>query len=246
MFRLERGRYDRNRYWTKDQWWNLEPANPSKEAQQAARCRAKAIAEAARKGLEVGLDAHVDTPVDIGKAVPLKPENATTDLRVSGVPVRGTVSPPTSYEKDEGKDHSASRPTEVDEEGGWRSREGGGDDAKGDPGQPLDGDGPGQTLDADGWEGDPAPADEAPVGEVISFRPPAPPKPPPTAPVNLSLSAAVARFEAEVAKAGAKRLDLYRELIVPLVQGGQLNFDEIYRLTLMMQGRWPPQGGARQ
>src|SRR5271165_2353918 len=72
-FDPKRGRYDRNCYWTSQQWRNLEPARLSKEANQAARAVAKAIAAAARKGISAAAETEG------------KPEADTSVLRIRGV-----------------------------------------------------------------------------------------------------------------------------------------------------------------
>ena len=111
-FKVERQRYDRNQYWVIGQWRNFEPASLSEEARQAARARAKAIAIAARIGIVVIAETK-GTPgtsnADLGfPEVPLsasqhedKTKTDTSVIRFPAVPVRGTDSGATSYEKKE-------------------------------------------------------------------------------------------------------------------------------------------------
>jgi hypothetical protein len=257
-------RYGSNVYWVEGKWlwWERTKAIVGKLIIK----RARAVARAARKGGE-----------DITPEMVEKSESVELRLRVPEVRVRGTDSGPVSYvgRRLASKVQDSSRPTSFDE-GEHRWREAGRETPASMP-NPNEGDPGPTSEDAYGYDPDPSHAWEPPtppeppppepvvsnaelhhlaadnqaegtepVGDVVSFAKPEP-KPSSASALNAVVRAAIARFEAEVGKAGTmeRRVALYRELIVPLWTSGQLNPDEIYRLTLMMQGRWPPNRGAQ-
>ena len=204
-------------------------------------------------------------------------KSRNSDLRVSEVRVRGSDSGTVTYVGEEysSKVQDSSRPDRFGVED--RGCSGAGRETPVSMPNPNEGDPGPTSEDAYGYDPDPGPVWEPPVpspppppepvvsnaglhhladdnqaegtdpvGDVVSFTKPEP-KPPSASALNAAVRAAIARFEAEVGKAGTmeRRVALYRELIAPLWTSGQLNPDEIYRLTLMMQGRWPPNRGAR-
>jgi hypothetical protein len=132
-------RYDRNQYWTSDQWRRWEPSSRSKAAKKEALAGAKAVAAAARRAKrdvgkpepespdirppEVTLRADASAPSEVTK-------RHLSEVSIPEVPPRGVDSCTDSYEKESlGANESRTAPYEGSYQG--KSAHGDGPDAIG-------------------------------------------------------------------------------------------------------------------